>query len=72
MGHFFLGMTATNKALTLTETEFNRNGRFSNAKVVWILTDGKSNSGGSPIPVAERLINMGKLGNHLFTTLLKL
>lgn len=52
------GMTATNKALTLTETEFNRNGRFSNAKVVWILTDGKSNSGGSPIPVAERLINM--------------
>lgn len=53
------GSTATNKALTLTETEFKRNARFFNAKVVWILTDGKSNTGGSPIPVAKRLIEMG-------------
>lgn len=51
--------TATALALTSAKTEFNTNGRVHNAKVIWILTDGKSNRGGSPITPANQLKNMG-------------
>ena len=51
--------TATAKALNLALTEFALRGTNRNAKVVWILTDGKSNTGGSPFPPAAALKGKG-------------
>lgn len=53
------GSTATAIALDLAKTEFEQNGKAGHARVAWVLTDGQSNTGGDPIPVASQLKNMG-------------
>ena len=57
----FTGTTATGKALLLANEEFERQEISSNAKNVWLFTDGKSNKGTSPITEANKLRRMGNV-----------
>ena len=54
------GSTATALALGKAKTEFQQNPSSRNAKVIWFFSDGRSNTGGSPVPVAKQLKAMGK------------
>ena len=51
--------TATALALELAQREINRNGRWENAKLVWLMSDGRANTG-SPLRAARDLKDMGK------------
>ena len=53
--------TATAVALQEAKREIERNGIATNAKLVWIITDGMSNEGGDPIAVANLLKDAGNL-----------
>ncbi|XP_013401017.1 von Willebrand factor A domain-containing protein 2-like [Lingula anatina] len=49
------GSTATGPALQLAKTELDIKGRPGNVRVVWVITDGKSNSGVKPKIPADDL-----------------
>ncbi|XP_013410013.1 collagen alpha-1(XXI) chain-like [Lingula anatina] len=53
------GRTATGPALSKAKTELQVNGRSGNVKLVWLITDGYSNSGGNPKIPADQLRAMG-------------
>ena len=44
----------------MAKTEIDRYGRWGNAKLVWLMSDGRANTG-SPLPAARALKNDGKL-----------